>query len=594
MAADEQPLRLSPALLPPPVDLLVNDQEEEEVENEDIPAPAAPSPFASGGFDIDSFTRDHLHCPSCGKYYDDPRTLPCLDSYCRECLEEKTREQMEEAEREREREGEENRESEDSDKEYNEALRTFDLSPCPSSTTGSTMSQRSARNDDFDPVSRSNDFHCPQGCRRYTGIKFDPQDGSISGIPPSNKSLKNMVQGVQLHEGLKAGEILCGGCDKEKPAIAACSNPKCANLPLCSECVGSHLTTSEPESHLLICVNKGGEGNNKNGKKRNLRNGWRCEFHPDEVVDRYCYKHKVVICRDCHLCPQRECTPDCNNFTLLSQDCMKDEEPAIAELLDRVNSLHDKIKYSIKDIDTMKKELRKNKKWAYRAIDEQYKKLVDSLRQQRRDLINKTYHVYKRKWDNLKDHQDALKRISDTFQRSVDFIGGSVNMAIPTEFMFLKESFHEGLNYLIDRYKNSYMLPSDVNQRIHLKLNDTFSIDGGTLGQVVGTPFIENYTLESFPNPVRSQRAYSFKIQSRDICRTEVAGNVPMLKATICSIASLEPVECFVRLNNEEGVYTVYFHPFTAGRHMISVFRHQDPLEGIPVRGCPFYIDVKP
>ena len=594
MAADEQPLRLSPALLPPPVDLLVNDQEEEEEEkNEDVAAPAAPSPFASvsGGFDIESFTRDHLHCPSCGKYYDDPRTLPCLDSYCRECLEKKTREKMEEVAREREREGEENQESEDSDKEYNEALRTFDLSPCPSSTGGSTMgSQRSTINDDSDPVSRSNDFHCPQGCRRYTGIKFDPQDGSISGLPPSNKSIRNMVQAV-LHEGLKAGAILCGRCDKEKPAIAVCTNLKCSNLPLCSECVGHHLTTSEPGMpHALICAR---EGENKDRKKQNLRNGWPCEFHPNEVVDRYCYKHQVVICRDCHLCPQRECTPDCNNFTLLSQDCMKDEMSAIAELLEKVHSLHDKIKYSIKDIDTLKKELRKNKKWAYHAIDEQYKKLVDSLRQQRKDLIDKTYHVYKRKWDNLKEHQDALKRISDTLQRSIDFIGGSVNMAIPTEFMFLKESFHERLNYLIDHYKNSHMLPSDVNQKIHLKLNNRFNIEGA-LGQVVGTPFIENYTLEYFPNPVRSRRAYSFKIQSRDICRTEVAGNVPMLKATICSLANLEPVECFVRLNNEEGVYTVYFHPFTAGRHMISVFRHQDPLEGILVRGCPFYIDVKP
>ena len=591
MAADEQRYRLSPAPLPPPVDLLVNDREEEEKENEDIPALAAPFPFASGGFDVDSFTRDHLHCPSCGKYYDDPRTLPCLDSYCKNCMERMAREQMEEAEREREREGDENQEREDSDKEYNEALRTFDLSPCPSSIAGSTRSHHSTRNDDFDPV---NDFHCPQGCGRYTGVKFDPQDGSIRGIPPSNKSLKNMVQGVQLHEGLKAGTILCGGCDKENPAIAACSNPKCANLPLCSECLGRHLTTSEPEMHLLICVNKAGGGaDNKNGKKHLVRNGWPCEFHPDQVVDRYCYQHKVVLCRDCHLCPQRECTPDCNNFTLLSQDCMKDEVTAIAELLDRVHSLHDKIKYAIKDIDTMKKALRKNKKWAFHAIDEQYKKLVDNLRQQRRDLINKTYHVYQRKWDNLVEHQNGLRRISDTFQRSTDFIGGSVNMTIPTEFMFLKESFHERLNYLIGRYKNSHVLPSDVNQKIHLKLNDGFSMEGA-LGQVVGTPFIENYTLESFPNPVCAQKAYSFKIQSRDICRTEVAGNVPMLKATICSLPNLEPIQCFVKLNNEEGVYTIYFYPFRAGRHMISVFRQEDPLGDILVRGCPFYIDVKP
>ena len=578
--------RLSPApIAPQPI-------EENHDQFRDDPAPA----FASGGFDIDSFTRDHLHCPSCGKYYDDPRTLPCLHSYCRECLEKEAREQREEREREREREArerpEENgqieEEGEDLDESYLETLRSsYNLTP--SSTGGLT-------NEYSDPL--SNNFYCPQGCQCPTGIKFD-RDGDIDHIPPSNKFLANMVKNVRLKNEVPAGKVLCGNCEDGKIAVAVCNNHECANLPLCSDCFDIHLKTSKTKEHRIVCPNpERSEGSNGTRDWKTFRrHNWNCDFH-HHPVDRYCYEHEEVICCECAALGGDDEDDEighrkCKKVRLIEK-CIDREAAAIVEVINEVHEIHNKIKTAINKIENMKQSVTDNKNVAIAEINEHCDKLVADLEGQREHLVNQTREIHNRKMANLKEHQDGLKRISDTLQGSIDFIGGSVNIAIPTEFMFLKESFHERLNYLKKHYKDSDMLPSDVNENIHLKLNDDFSVEGA-LGQVVGTPFIENYTLESFPNPVRAQKAYSFKIQSRDICRTEVAGNVPMLEATICSVENPKPkIQCFVKLNDEEGVYTVYFYPLRAGRHKVCVYRPQTrPLEDLFVRGCLFYIDVR-
>ena len=579
MAADEQRYRLSPAPLPPPVDLLVNDQEEEEEEeNEDIPAPAAPFPFASEGFDVDSFTRDHLHCPSCGKYYDDPRTLPCLDSYCRECLEKEAREQREEREREREREArerpEENGQMEDLDQR---SLRSYNLTPS---------------NEHSEPLSDS--FYCPQAsCQCPTGIKFD-RDGDIDHIPPANKFLANMVKNVQLKNELPAGKVLCGDCNDDT-AMAICNDPECANHPLCSGCLKHHKKAIKTKRHNIVYPETIGAIGDSNGSRDGEegspppswkdfeRRNWLCDIHPKHPVNRYCYEHEQVICPDCSTLSGDKGHRGCEKVEE-TKDCVGREKKATKEVLGEVEGVHASIIKAINEIESMKRSLTNNRNWAISAINEHCDKLIADLERQRESLTNQTEQIHNEKKANLVEHQNVLKRISDTLQESIDFIGGSVKMAIPTEFMFLKKSFHERMKYLKERYKDSNKIPSDVNDKIHLKLNDGFSMEGA-LGQVVGTPFIENYTLEYFPDSVCSRKVYSFKIQSRDICRTKVAGNLPKLEATICSVENLEPVQCFVKLNNEEGVYTVYFYPFRAGEHKISVYCPQTrPLEDLFVK----------
>ena len=584
--------------------------EENHDEFRDDPAPA----FASGGFDVDSFTHDHLHCPSCGKYYDDPRTLPCLHSYCRECLEKEAREQKEKREREREREAREQREEremearekegngqieeepQDLDESYLETLRSsYNLTL--SSTGGLT-------NEHSEPLSDS--FYCPQAsCQCPTGIKFD-RDGDIDHIPPSNKFLANMVKGVQLKNELPAGKVLCGDCNDDT-AMAICNDPECANLPLCSDCLRHHKKAIKTKRHNIVHPETIGAIGDSNGSRDGEegspppswkdfeRRNWLCDIHPNYLVDRYCYKHEQVICPDCSILGGDDDDNGhrgCGRVEKLTEEYVDRERIAANEVLDEVKGVHASIIKAINEIESMKRSLTNNRNWAISAINERCDELIVDLERQRESLTNQTEQIHNEEKANLEKHQNVLKCISDTLQESIDFIGGSVNMAIPTEFMFLKESFHERLKYL-ERYKYSNRIPSDVNDKIHLKLNDGFSMEGA-LGQVVGTPFIENYTLlEPKPRVVHARRCYSFQVQSRDICKTPVAGSVPILKATIC-LVGLEPTDCNVKLKDEEGVYTITFKAERAGKHEIRVFFPQThPVPDLLVKGCPFYIDVR-
>ena len=62
-----------------------------------------------GGFHLETF-RTHLLCPSCKDLLKEPKTLPCLDSFCANCLLRKQDEQRHERERElREAEDQERR-----------------------------------------------------------------------------------------------------------------------------------------------------------------------------------------------------------------------------------------------------------------------------------------------------------------------------------------------------------------------------------------------------------------------------------------------------------------------------------------------------
>ena len=597
-ASDSEELRLSPA--PPPVPRPMYGEEQREGGLEDsIPSAAA---CASEGFDVDSFARSHLHCPRCRKYYDDPRTLPCLDSYCRECLEAELREQMEERERrEREREEEDEEEEEeqldlDSDEEYFESLRnSYNLTPSNTGTPTSVIGNEQPLLDDY---------HCPKGCNGATGIRIE--DGRLES-PPSNKFLCNFVHDMKLKEEVPAGTIHCGNCIEENVAIAVCNNPECANLPLCSKCLDTHLKTSKTREHRIVCPDSkmeleggagggGGGGGGRDEWKYFVRRNWACDYHCNFFVDRYCYDHNKTVCMECvgtdH--DERECGRSCK-VVKLTDECVENETVLITSRIGKFSEIHDKIKMAIVDVDKMKDSLTENKNWTLNRINEHCDNLVASLEQQRADLINETSRIYQKKMSNLKEHQDGLKLASETIQRSLDFIGGSVNMAIPTEFMFLMKSFHERLDRLTELYKDFNKLPNDVNDKIYLQLNEGFSVDGA-LGSVAGNPYIKNYTLMSFPSRVHAKRAYSFTIQSRDICKNEVAGNVPQLEATISPVVlNPEPISCFIRINHEKGVYTIYFYPFTAGRHKINVFSPQDrPLDDLFVRGCPFYIDVRP
>lgn len=242
----------------------------------------------------------------------------------------------------------------------------------------------------------------------------------------------------------------------------------------------------------------------------------------------------------------------------------------------------------------MKVALTSEKDWVLNTINDHCNDLIDSIDQQRKTTVTQTKTICDLKMAELEKHRQKLQMIYATFTRSVEFIGESADMAIATEFMFLKEGFHQRLNYLIDRYCNSHLLPFDINNKIYLRLNEGFDVNGA-VGEVCGTPFVKAFTLENFPLNPCSQNSYLFQIQCRDICKTAVYGeHLPILQATISRDDEEEQsIECFVKPNKDNGIYTVYMFPIASGTYKICVFNRQiGPLGDLSVRGFPRKVDV--
>lgn len=588
------------------------------------------------GFDVEAFTRRHLNCPRCGQYYNDPRTLPCLDTYCKNCLEELAREKRQEklAQIQKEEEEEEEEEGEqvfDQDDNYLESLRSsFNITPCSSILEEETENAPLPNKKYID----LDNFYCPQGCEATTGVKIG-EEGHVYQLPDCNLFLKNLVNTVRLKEELPQRQISCQNCDVNAEAIAVCNNKECANIPLCAECLTAHLRAKETKEHNVIYASSKykenlhhdgchddsshSDGRHSDGHHSDSRHGnssfngrsedpneeppdswknfdrrsWHCHKHPTELVDRYCYNHQETLCMRCQLVSGPDGHWKCNNIKE-TEACVEEEEGLLRDLLSEVAVLHHKIKRGIENIELMKVALMQDKDWILNTINERCIDIVDNIERQRDELVNQTKRTCTLKMGQLDESLNCLQRISDTFTRSAEFIRGSMQMAIPTEFMFLREGFHQRLNYLKNNYANCHNnLSTDLNSRIYLKLNDNFDPQGA-IGQVHGTPFVEAFTLDKFPPVVRAQNCYPFEIKCRDICHEPLVGmGLPPLKATI-ERPNEEPVECFVKPDTKSGTYAVYMYPFTPGPYRVSVFNVQTgPFEDLVVRGFPISFNVR-
>jgi hypothetical protein len=530
------------------------------VESEVI-LPVSPARPPSYDEDDDEYDR-FLHCSHCHKHLSDPITLPCFHSYCKRCIEEIAVLQRQE------------REANQTD---NSSLESSLESLCP-------------------PLDQ---FKCPKGCEGDTGISID-DEGAISGLPPSNNFLKNLIHTNQLKDNLIRNEIICQNCDEGSIAVAICNNHDCANKPLCADCLTAHLRTSKTKEHLIIDPHRLDSKEQWKNFKFD-RHGWYCDKHPEYVVNRYCYDHDEVICRDCSDIQSGH--RSCPNVELVDA-CIANERSLMEGKLELVKGLHEELTVTLDNIETMKRSLKWNVDHVLKITENHYQRLVDELTEQYNTLVSMTNAIYKLKLAELEKHEAKLRKVSETFTLSIEFISYTLATAIPVEYMFLKVSFMERIDHLLRHYKNYHKFPTTIDNSIHLNLNESLSLRD-SLGSVYSSPFIPSFTICDFPQELRAHHQYTFSVKSRDIHNSYIRGNLPELRATVinCNEQDLDEInldpsndqnlECYVDCNNSDWSYTVFLFPRIPGRHKIYVFCYQDPpLQPIFIRDCPLYFDI--
>ena len=182
--------------------------------------------------------RQEVTCSICLELLDDPKSMPCLHTYCKKCL----------------------------------------------------MEALAKRPSDPDLPRDRPAINCPL-CRAEVGLS----DQGIEALP-TNFSAIRLVETVQLQD--KLGQNVAPKCDgcKENTAIASCC--ECGGVFLCPICHKAHQNLSITKNHHYVLLNEFTKSPNPASvsNKSPL-----CQKHPQELLKLYCQDCELLVCRDCVL-----------------------------------------------------------------------------------------------------------------------------------------------------------------------------------------------------------------------------------------------------------------------------------------------------
>ena len=182
--------------------------------------------------------RQEVTCAICLELLDDPKSMPCLHTYCKKCL----------------------------------------------------MQALTKRPHDPDLPRDRPAINCPL-CRAEVAL-------SNQGIEalPSNFSATRLVETVQLQDKLEQNKTpLCDGCKKNDAASSCCD---CGEFFLCANCITVHKNVPSTKNHTLMTLK---DLSTPKTSVASVKSSPFCQKHPEEMLKLYCQDCEVLVCRDCVL-----------------------------------------------------------------------------------------------------------------------------------------------------------------------------------------------------------------------------------------------------------------------------------------------------
>ena len=182
--------------------------------------------------------RQEVTCAICLELLDDPKSMPCLHTYCKKCL--------------------------------REAL--------------------AKRPHDPDLPRDRPAINCPL-CRAEVALS----DQGIEALP-TNFSATRLVETVQLQDKLEQNKTpLCDGCKKNDAAASCCD---CGGFFLCANCIMVHKNVPATKNHTLMTLK---DLSTPKTSVASVKSFPICQKHPEEMLKLYCQDCEILVCRDCVL-----------------------------------------------------------------------------------------------------------------------------------------------------------------------------------------------------------------------------------------------------------------------------------------------------
>ena len=563
-------------------------------------------------FDVQKFCQKHVVCKQCNKVCVDPVMLPCLHTYCSLCLSaqrrnEDSREERKEVEKgaagegdagggvlqeeqievHNEANGEEGNRQHNEEQEIEVIQRNEDQIIARDNEEEVEIQTQCSENDDSDNEVRDKEadvqgkgescvphivygnenLSCPHDCARNAGVQV-------------NQPLSNIIQAAKLKEKLPQGEIKCENCEINT-AYWICNDQKCGNMPLCERCYEQHGIDKRSKHHQVVKIDP-----EKDCWRILNRHTWYCSKHPDYLVDMYCPRHDKVVCHKC-------CTIDHHSSKCKVKDVDEFYANSFDERLERlqkVEELNDRFKAALHSGEIIKRSLDTKRDNAIQVVNDRYQHLIDQLTNERDEAIAKANSICDLKKKEIDDHQETLKRVTETLEESLSFIKDYSEIANPTEYMFLKTQLNQRLDDLHKRYSKFDLLPADDDE-LSLKLSNE-DLPCIMLGEVYSTPCVKMFKRDHHQ---KLNASTVITVECRDISGGHVSLRVlPELKAVVTtrngSIA--DGIDCEVKPDRSNGRYKISVPPFTKKcERTIHIFQPRPyPHNQYYIQDGPFHV----
>ena len=236
------------------------------------------------------------------------------------------------------------------------------------------------------------------------------------------------------------------------------------------------------------------------------------------------------------------------------------------ERLQKVEELNDKFKAALHIGETIKRSLDTKRDNAIKDVNDRYQHLMEQLTNERDEVIAKANSICDLKKKEIDDHQETLKRVTETLEESLSFVKDYSEIANPTEYMFLKTQLNQRLDDLHEHYSKFDLSPANDDELLLKLSNEDLP---PMLGEVYSTPCVKMFKYYCH------QGSSVITVKCCDISGGHVSLRVlPELKAVVTTRNGriADGIKCKVKPDRNNGQYKISL-PFFRGEGTLHIFQ---------------------
>ncbi|KAF5303196.1 hypothetical protein FQA39_LY10109 [Lamprigera yunnana] len=498
---------------------------------------------------------DKFKCPLCKNFFDEPRVLPCLHTFCTKCLQELQR-------------------------NGNDLKNKND-----SNVSISSMNNQSRSKQDFGSGGSGyeSDFQIPLmdennlktiTCRICRNPTVLPAEGVLA--LPIHYVLQHRMVLATLNAS--STKLLCDFCPNDVLADYRCF--ECA-FNLCSMCADTHRSQKNSSDHEVLRL----QDARRRGINR-IRRQVMCLQHMDRELEIFCSTCCKVICRDCtsvlhkgHVCELA--SRAAKSFTSTMRKTLERVQNITKETTELSSRLKEDSTRVQNRCDRVREEVEKYINEYVRAIEEHRKNLYEQINQARIEKLQL-----------IELQQMEIKKRLKDITEAVIFTDDLLTEATDVEILsFIKPIFSK-----LDKFSKLELFPDwQVPDNLQFLPNEVTQTTMENVCPIYG--IVTTQTVSAQNCLLKQEGLENLRVgrKVKTVLETYDSKGDPLQRGGEVVTADLRYRDAGISRtlhvqieDNRDGTYSISFTPDVAGKLLLSLF-----IKGQPIKDCPFLIVIR-